>query len=167
MTSNSDPSGSCTGCDIGRRAFIWNAALATVAIANAGAPADALPVRFMDAIAERDRETTYAIPASDSVNFDRGHEVILARHANALYAFDRSCPHQNTTLRWLEAQKQFQCPKHKSLYSASGVYIEGRATRSMDRHAIRRDGANVIVNLKTIYEEDHDAAEWKAAFITL
>lgn len=167
MTSNPDPSGRCTGCDIGRRAFIRNAALATAAIATLGARADALPVRFIVAIAERDSETTYAIPASDSVNFDRGHEVILARHTNALYAFDRSCPHQNTTLRWLDAQKQFQCPKHKSLYSASGVYIEGRATRSMDRHAIRREGANVIVNLKTIYEEDHDAAEWKAAFVTL
>ena len=141
--------------------------MVTAALAAFGARADALPVRLISAIAEVGKEATYAIPAGDSVNIDKDKEIILARTGAHLFAFDLSCPHQNTALRWNAGDKRFQCPKHKSLYSAEGVYLEGRATRSMDRHAIRRDGSNVIVDLDKVYEEDQDVPEWKVAFITL
>jgi Rieske Fe-S protein len=78
-----------------------------------------------------------------------------------------SCPHQNTALRWLDSDKRFQCSKHKSLYAVDGTFIEGRATRGMDRFAVRRDGNNVVVNLDKVFEEDQDAAGWKAAFLAL
>ena len=141
--------------------------MVTAALAAFGARADALPVRLVSAIAEVGKEATYAIPAGDSVNIDKDKEIILARTGAHLFAFDLSCPHQNTALRWNAADKRFQCPKHKSLYSAEGVYLEGRATRSMDRHAIRRDGNNVIVDLDKVFEEDQDVPQWKVAFITL
>ena len=35
----------------------------------------------------------------------------------------------------------------------------------MDRFALRRDGDNVVVDLDKLYQQDKDAAEWKAAFI--
>ena len=126
-----------------------------------------MPVRLVRAVALRGKEVTYAIPAGDGVSIDHDKDVILARVGRALYAFDLSCPHQNTALRWRTSDRRFECPKHHSMYTADGVFIEGRATRSMDRHAVRRDGANVIVDLDTVYEEDHDAPQWKAAFVTL
>lgn len=143
--------------------------MVAAALAAMGSRAHAVDVhvRFISAIAELGKEVTYAIPAGDSVNIDNDKEIILARTGTHLFAFDLACPHQNTALRWHASDKRFQCPKHKSLYSAEGVYIEGRATRSMDRHAIRRDAGNVIVDLDKIYEEDQDAALWKVAFLTL
>jgi nitrite reductase/ring-hydroxylating ferredoxin subunit len=156
---------SCQGCSLGRRAFLRDAALAAAALAAAGSRASALPVRFIEALAARGKDVTFAIPAGDSVNFDKANEIILVRTGKSVFAFDLSCPHQNTALRWKPADKRFECPKHHSLYSAEGVYIEGRATRSMDRHAIRHEGGNVIVDLDKIYEEDHDGALWKDAHV--
>ena len=101
------------------------------------------------------------------MNIDRDREIILARNGKLVFAFDLACPHQSTSLRWLQTDQRFQCPKHKSLYSAEGVYLEGRATRSMDRHAIRREGGNVVVDLDRVFEEDQDVAQWKAAFVSV
>jgi nitrite reductase/ring-hydroxylating ferredoxin subunit len=157
----------CVSCSIGRRTFLRDSALATAALAAISSGLGALPVHIISALAEHGNDVTYALPAGDSVNIDHDKEVILARVGPHVFAFDLSCPHQNTALRWLAGDKRFQCPKHKSLYSAEGVYLEGRATRSMDRHAIRRDGANVVVDIDKIYEEDHDVPEWKAAFLTV
>jgi Rieske Fe-S protein len=139
--------------------------VAAAVLAAMGSRLDGLPVHLVSAISERGKEATYAIPTTDSVNIDGDKEIILARSGPQVFAFDLSCPHQSTALRWLAGDRRFQCPKHKSLYSADGVYLEGRATRSMDRHAIRRDGNNVIVDLDRIFEEDHDAPLWKAAFV--
>ena len=158
--------GECAGCTLGRRAFLRDTALAAAAIAVAGSAAGALPVRFIASLASSDGDVTYATPHADGVNIDKDKEIILARVGGKVYAFDLECPHQQTALRWLDSDKRFQCPKHKSLYSADGVYLEGRATRSMDRHAIRRDGGNVVVDLDKRYEEDQDGALWKNAFVT-
>jgi hypothetical protein len=50
-----------------------------------------------------------------------------------------------------------------------GIYLKdsGRATRNMDRFAVRKDGNNVVVNLDKLYQEDEDEAAWKAAFVAL
>ena len=161
---------SCVGCDLGRRAFVRDAALAAAALGAMGLfgeRADAMPVRVIHALAANGKEATYAIPAADGVNIDKKSDIILARVGRSLFAFDLSCPHQTTALRWNSSDKRFQCPKHKSQYSAEGVYIEGRATRSMDRHLIRRDCANVIVDLDKVFEEDQDGALWKTALVTV
>jgi len=99
---------------------------------------------------------------------DRDNEVILVRYQNEVYAFNLSCPHQNTALRWNEDSMRFQCPKHHSQYQPDGEFITGRATRNMDRLAIRRDASNtIIVDPDTMYRSDEDAADWKAAVIKL
>jgi nitrite reductase/ring-hydroxylating ferredoxin subunit len=163
-----DPSADrCVSCSLGRRAFLRDGALAAAAFATFGTRLGTLPVNIISAATAHGREVTYAIPGGDSVNIDHDKEVIVARVGPHVFAFDLSCPHQNTALRWLAGDKRFQCPKHKSLYSAEGVYLEGRATRSMDRHALRRDGASVVVDLDKIYEEDQDIPQWKAAFVTV
>ena len=82
-----------------------------------------------------------------------------------MYAFNLSCPHQRTALRWNDSAKEFQCPKHKSKYTPAGAFISGSATRGMDRFAIQRQGSSVIVDVDQMYEEDENEAQWKTAFV--
>ena len=161
----------CNTCPIAsttRRAFVRVAmigvagALATLGISSSAA---ALPVSMIEALARKDEKITYAIPAADGVRIDKDNEVILVRWQGAVYAFNLSCPHQRTALRWNAAAKEFQCPKHKSKYTPSGSFISGRATRGMDRFAVTRQGGNVIVDGDEMFEEDENEAEWKAAFV--
>ena len=111
----------------------------------------------------RGDEASYPIPAADGTTIDTDNEVILVRFHNVIYAFSLACPHQNTALKWIDDEHHFQCPKHKSTYQPDGTFIEGRATRGMDRYAIRRDGAKVVVDLSTVFEQDKDGAAWSAA----
>jgi len=47
------------------------------------------------------------------------------------------------------------------------VFISGRATRSMDRFALTKDGVNVVVDLDKLFRQDHDAADWAAAVVAV
>ena len=162
----------CNTCPIAsstRRDFVRDAAaigvagvLATLGISRTAA---ALPVSMIKALSHAKDTLSYAIPAKDGVQIDKDNDVILVRWQNNVYAFNLSCPHQNTALRWTDAVKEFQCPKHKSKYTPAGSFISGRATRGMDRFAIQRQGANVVIDVDKMYEEDENEAQWKAAFI--
>jgi nitrite reductase/ring-hydroxylating ferredoxin subunit len=172
----------CGGCPLHddgarspeRREFLRVAGLALASLSMLGLGADkaaALPIRVMYALGARrgDRaaEKRYPIPAADVVSIDRDNSVIIVRSENKVYAFALSCPHQNTALRWDAEDRQFHCPKHKSRYQVDGTFIEGRSTRDMDRLAIRRDGSELVVDVDTLYQEDLNTAEWKAAFIAV
>ena len=162
----------CTGCPIStnRRTFVRDAAigvagvLATLGLSGSAA---ALPVSMINALTRTVDDVTYPIPAKDGVQIDKDNEVILVRWQNVVYAFNLSCPHQRTPLRWNEAAKQFQCPKHKSKYTPVGDFISGRATRGMDRLAIKQQGNSVVVNVDEMYQEDENESQWKAAFVKL
>jgi Rieske Fe-S protein len=153
----------CGGCELmrndTRREFLRNAAVAVSALA--------LPVHFMEAITLRDEMVTYPFPSADGVFIDKNKEVIVARAAGQVYAFMLSCPHQNTALRWNSKDQKFQCPKHHSQYKPDGTFIDGRATRSMDRFAVKHDGANLVVNLDKVFEDDRDHAGWKGAAVAV
>jgi nitrite reductase/ring-hydroxylating ferredoxin subunit len=112
-------------------------------------------------------EKRYAIPAADGVAIDKGNSIIIARAAGKVYAFSLSCPHQNTALRWSAEDREFQCPKHKSHYRPDGAFIEGRATRDMDRMAIRRDGNAIVVDVDLLIQADEHPREWAAAFVAV
>ncbi|MDB4905312.1 MAG: Rieske [2Fe-2S] iron-sulfur protein [Gemmatimonadetes bacterium] len=174
MTQHEAPD-DCTGCEAlgDRRAFLRDMGrLALGALVAAGmtpSVARALPLEFVSGRREGGarNEHAYPIPAADGVQIDKDESVIIARSAGVAYAFGLACPHQNTALRWDASESRFQCPKHKSRYRMDGEFIEGRATRSMDRYAIRRDGANLVVDVDKLLREDDDAAEWKAALVRL
>jgi nitrite reductase/ring-hydroxylating ferredoxin subunit len=136
--------------------------MATLGIARSAA---ALPVSMVNALARGKAGLTYPIPAADGVQIDKDNEVILVRWKNAMYAFNLSCPHQHTALRWNDSVKEFQCPKHKSKYQPTGDFISGRATRAMDRFAVQRSGNNILVDVDNMYQEDEQNAQWKSAFI--
>ena len=172
----------CGGCSlhdalsapaaIERRAFLRTGtlALASLGLLGLGArSASAMDVREVDALAarsgDRREEKRYPIPAADGASIDKDNSVIVARAAGKVYAFSLGCPHQNTSLRWNVDEKEFQCPKHKSHYRADGSFIDGRATRDMDRLAVRRDGQVLVVDVDVLYQQDLNTAQWTAAFI--
>jgi Rieske Fe-S protein len=68
-------------------------------------------------------------------------------------------------LKWKAKDSRFQCPKHKSKYEPDGTFISGRATRGMDRFGLRRSGAEIVVDLSKVYQEDKDKAAWDAAAV--
>ena len=114
-------------------------------------------------------EKSYPVPPKDGSQIDKDNGVIVTRWQGKLYAFSLACPHQNTGIRWYDKEGQFECPKHHSRFEPDGLYIKdsGRATRGLDRFAIRKDGNNVVVNLDKLYQEDDDESDWKAAVVTV
>jgi nitrite reductase/ring-hydroxylating ferredoxin subunit len=168
----SAPTDGCAGCTPpNRRDFLLDAlragAAALAAIGMAPAGADAMPLRWISALAVSGAERTYPGPAAAGVQIDQDNEVILARTGKSVYAFGLACPHQNTVLRWDGGNNRFQCPKHKSKYRPDGTFIEGRATRSMDRYAVRLVGSSVSVDVDKLYQEDTDLTQWQHALVTL
>lgn len=163
----------CAGCEIARalerRDFLRRVvATGVAALAGAAIPAraDALRISFGDGEGTGP-EKAYAIPAGDGAVIDRRESVIIARFDQRAYAFSLACPHQNTAIRWEDRNNRFQCPKHKSRYRPDGTFIEGRATRGLDRFAVRREADRLMVNLDFLYREDENAAEWARAFVSL
>ena len=143
----------CESCPlIDRRAFLVSAAAALPLIAG---------VRISR------EEKSYPVPATDGVSIDKDQDVIISRTQGKVFAFNLACPHQNTALRWDGGKTRFQCPKHKSVYTPEGVFVEGRATRGMDRFAVRKEGNAIVVNLDSLYEQDKDTEKWTKAFVTL
>jgi Rieske Fe-S protein len=154
----------------GRRQFLKEAtmAVASVMAALAASPheAVALPLSLAEALDAVGDELTYPIPNADGVTIDKANEVILVRWKSQVYAFNLSCPHQKTALKWLASDARFQCPKHKSKYQPDGTFMSGKATRNMDRFPVRKVGKNVVVKVGTLYRSDKQAALWTSARAT-
>ena len=155
-----------------RRRFLRDSFIAVagalVAVGATRTAALGMPLEFTEAKRSKGSLHTYTIPATDGAQIDKANDVILVRWQDAVYAFGLSCPHQNTALRWDEREHSFQCPKHHSRFTVTGDYIpgSGRATRGMDRLAIRREGAGIVVDVDTLYEED-EGPKWAAAVVKL
>lgn len=171
MNDRTTVTGDCESCPLtSRREFVRDSAvgvasvLASLGIARS---AFAMPFSMISALTRNAQTISYAIPAADGVHIDDENEVILVRWQSVVYAFNLSCPHQRTALRWNESAKQFQCPKHHSKYTPQGSFISGRATRGMDRLALRRQESHVIVDVDQMYQEDEDEAGWESAVVRL
>ena len=154
---------------VSRRAFLQRGGSCALAIACAvelpaelaGFPVDAVDGHGTAA------ERTYPIPAADGVSIDRAVALILVRLQGHAYALRLNCPHQNAAVKWVERDGAFQCTKHNSRYRQDGTYVAGKSTRSLDRFAIRRDGANLIVDLDRVFRADQDAAGWAGANVDI
>lgn len=164
----------CEGCPlVPRREFLRDAGVMAagilVALGATPARAAALPIEFVSAISGGNEDKAYAIPAKDGTQIDKQNDTMITRWQGKIYVFAVTCPHQNTALKWYDKDNQFECPKHHSRFQPDGAYIKdsGRATRGLDRFAVRKDGNNVVANLDKLYQEDENEADWKTAFITV
>jgi len=157
-----------------RRRFLRDSVLrvagALVAVGMTRTAAFAMPLELTAAARSAGSKRSYPVPIGDGAQIDKDNDVILVRWQNAIYAFNLACPHQNTALKWDDRDHGFQCPKHHSRFTPDGSYVadSGRATRSMDRFAIQRDGnGGVMVDLDNLYQEDTDGPQWAAAVVRL
>lgn len=126
----------------------------------------ALPVNMVEGVPVA-AEQAYPMPAADSVNVDGKKGVILARSAGKVYAFSMTCPHERAAVKWVAKDSRFACTKHDSKYRPDGTYISGRSTRSLDRFPIRRDGAQVLVNVDLVFRVDKNKDGWEKAVIAV
>ncbi len=160
----------CGGCPLvtDRREFLRAASAFALGAIALGLPIRTASAKILSSAVAGKKMLSYAVPTTDGAEIDRDNEVIVVRDKNEVYAFNLSCPHQNTALRWNESAMRFQCPKHHSQYQPDGEFITGRATRNMDRLGIRRDASNnIVVDPDTLYRSDDDAAQWAAAVVKL
>jgi Rieske Fe-S protein len=169
-TTNPHAHADCEGCPLvpERREFLRNVSAFALAAISLSLPIRSVSAKVLSSAVGGRKFLSYPLPAADGADIDRDNEVILVRYKNEVFAFNLACPHQNTALRWNETDMRFQCPRHHSQYQPDGEFITGRATRNMDRLAIRRDAANnIVVDPDTLYRSDEDAAQWKAAVVKL
>jgi nitrite reductase/ring-hydroxylating ferredoxin subunit len=162
----------CGGCTpVSRRGVLGGISAAALA-AMVGvelwpSTAAALPVVDSGFAQGAGNELSLPLPPSDGVTIDRDAQVILVRFQGYAYVFNLACPHENTALRWREKDVRFQCPRHESKYQADGTFTEGRATRNMDRFALKRAGNALVVDLGRLYRSDQNPQEWSAAKVKL
>jgi nitrite reductase/ring-hydroxylating ferredoxin subunit len=160
----------CEDCPLipDRRQFLRSVSALALGAITLGLPIRSASAKVLASSIAGRKQLSYPLPAADGADIDRDNDVILVRYKNEVFAFNLSCPHQNTALRWNETDMRFQCPKHHSQYQPDGEFITGRATRNMDRLAIRRDAANnIVVDPDTLYRSDEDAPQWQAAVVKL
>jgi Rieske Fe-S protein len=152
-------------CKESRRAFLHDGGCGLLTLAAMGLVGDVvLPVSAI-AAAGAGKEKTYPIPASDSVNVDRGNSLVVVRYQNHVYAFSLACPHEQAAVKWVEKQRRFFCTKHDSQYTPDGTYQTGHATRNLDRFPVRKEGASLIVSLDRVFHSDANQAAWTSATI--
>jgi nitrite reductase/ring-hydroxylating ferredoxin subunit len=155
----------CDGDCSGRRDFLRDSLGALIALSGLSMLA---PFGTLSALEVTASGTVrYPIPAADGTSIDETNQVILCRSKNAVYAFSLSCPHQRTALRAVPGGGGFRCPKHKSRYTPDGTFIDGKATRNMDRLPITREGNQVVVDPTVLWRSDKQSAEWKGAQVVL
>ncbi len=168
---DSTPMPSCDHCELSlsRRQLLQGIGFASIAaLIGLGVPRSVaiamtpVPTRARQLLAGN---PSYPIPTADGVQIDRDQEVILVRWQGSVYAFNLSCPHQRTALRWNDGDHQFQCPKHHSKYRPDGTFVSGRATRGMDRFSVTRAGNEIVVDVNAMHKEDQDRAGWDAAVL--
>lgn len=160
----------CTDCALQDRRSFLARTLTAIAAASVLLPgvvkAEEMAGFVMHrAVRHSDGTAKYPVPAADGATIDTENETILVRAGGKCMAFALSCPHQRAMLKIKGGDTAFLCPKHKSEYRIDGEYIRGRATRSMDRRAIRKEGAELVVDLESQIKSDDDAAGWAAAFV--
>jgi len=157
----------CFG-DSDRREFLRAGGCFALALTGLGFPGSlaGLPISETTGTGTAN-EKLYTLPASDSVNIDRQAQVILVRFQNNVYAFALACPHEHAAVKWLPKDHRFQCSKHDSQYQPNGTYTAGRATRNLDRFAIRREDASIVVDLHHWFESDKNSSGWASALVQL
>ncbi len=132
---------------IGRRAFLWTAALGGLA-AMLG---EWLPLRWLSpatATAPFRIPGAGDLPVGSALSFTVPGTTIpavLARVAADTYAaFDQRCPHLGCPVQWSAQRGRFDCPCHSAVFEGSnGRVLSGPPQRGLRRIAIERRGDEV------------------------
>lgn len=165
---NHQPCAACGSSDSRRDFFKHAAALvsgALIGLAGSELHGETLAVGEGTPLLTVGNELTYPIPGADGATVDRDNGVIVVRFQGKVFAFNLSCPHENAAVRWKAAVNRFECSRHDSKYDPAGTYTSGRATRNMDRFAVKRSGSNLVVDISRLIKSDTEKAQWEAAVV--
>ncbi len=96
----------------------------------------------------------------NSVNRISAGRFFLIRDENGVMALWQKCTHLGCAVPWVEAEGQFHCPCHGSLFNRHGEVVGGPAPRPMDRFAVSVEDGDVKVDTsKPIERTKFDPSE--------
>lgn len=148
-----------------RRAFVRNTVLGSVGVGLATVGGGFLA--FFWPLKTGAFGTEILVPGSlvpavgDPPYRDSSGKFFLINNEDGLLALYWKCPHLGCTVPWEDAQDQFVCPCHGSVYDRVGVLVSGPAPRPMDLMQLTPDGnGNMLVNTGEISERsDYDPSQ--------
>ena len=119
----------CEGCPLvpERREFLRSVSALALAAISLGLPIRSASAKVLASSIAGRKQLSYPLPAVDGADIDRDNDVILVRYKNEVFAFNLSCPHQNTALRWNETRCAFNVPS--ITLSISRMECSSRAER--------------------------------------
>lgn len=140
---------------ISRREFLyyaWGASLSLMLAQGAG-----LLIWFgLPRFREGQFGGLFVLPGSD-LPLERGDvpadnaagKFWLSNSPEGVVALYKVCTHLGCLYKWVDANGRFECPCHGSKFQTTGLWIEGPATRSLDRFAmtiVTNGGQELITN---------------------
>jgi len=75
---------------------------------------------------------------------------IVKNDAGEVVAFNPVCTHLGCAYHWEDAQKQFLCPCHTSVFGLDGKVVSGPAPRPLDRYVTKIEGGKLLINPDSI-----------------
>jgi menaquinol-cytochrome c reductase iron-sulfur subunit len=73
---------------------------------------------------------------------------LVKRADNSIVAFSPNCPHLGCGYRWFDAEQQFKCPCHISVFDINGKVLGGPAPRSLDTLEVKLENGRVMVKFE-------------------
>ena len=90
-----------------------------------------------------------------SVNRVMAGRFYIVRNEAGLLAIYQKCTHLGCSVPWVEAEGQFHCPCHGSLYNQVGEVIGGPAPRPMDIFPVKIQNGEVWVDTSRPVQRSH------------
>jgi cytochrome b6-f complex iron-sulfur subunit len=82
-----------------------------------------------------------------TVNYvQKGRFYIVRLEDGGVLALWQRCPHLGCTVPWREAENQFNCPCHSSLFNREGEVTGGPAPRPMDLFPVSLEEGKLVVD---------------------
>jgi len=84
--------------------------------------------------------------AKPNQNFKNTGRFYLTRTSDGILALYRKCVHLGCVVPWNDAEDQFHCPCHGSLYDRKGEVQGGPAPRPLDYFPITQEAGVMLVD---------------------
>jgi len=96
----------------------------------------------------------------DSVSYVMEGRFWLVRNQDGFLALWQKCPHLGCAVPWEEAEADFHCPCHGSIFNTVGEVIGGPAPRPMDYFQVLiRSGEVWVDTSKPIQRSQYDPSQ--------